>query len=56
MRGACQLADCGIHSVTPEMSAALKEPISLEELRHAITQKKVYKAPDHDGTGQPGMC
>jgi len=28
-----QLADCGIQTVTPEMNAALNEPISLEDLR-----------------------
>jgi len=31
------------------MNAALKEPIPLEELRHATTQGKAYKAPGHDG-------
>jgi len=48
-RSVSQLADCGIQTVTPEMNAALKEPISLEELRHAATQGKAYKAPGHDG-------
>jgi len=31
------------------MNAALKEPIFLEELRHAITQGKAYKVPGHEG-------
>ena len=47
-RSVSQLADCAIQTVTPEKNTALNKPISLEELRHAITQGKVYKAPGHD--------
>jgi len=44
-----QLADCGIETFTPEINAVLKEPVPLEELRHATTQRRAYKAPGYDG-------
>jgi len=48
-RGVCQFADCGIQTATLEMNAALKQPTSLEELRHTITEGKEYKGPGRDG-------
>ena len=46
-----RLAGCRVKSITPETNTALEEPISLEELRHAIIQEKANKA-----SGQDGIC
>jgi hypothetical protein len=48
-RSVRQFADCGLPTVTSEMNAALKEPISLADLRHAITQGEANKTSGHDG-------
>jgi len=44
-----QLATCGLKRVLPETCAVLQEPISLEELHHAINQAKPHKSPRMDG-------
>jgi len=44
-----QLTECGLRTVTTEMRATLTQPISMEQLWHAVSQGKLHKAPGIDG-------
>jgi len=45
------LLNCELRTVTHEMNSVLEEPISLDELRNAISKGRPHKAPGHDGRG-----
>jgi len=48
-RSVRRIADCGEKTDTLETNTSLEEPISQEEIRHAVTHGKANKAPGQDG-------
>jgi hypothetical protein len=44
-----RLLECGLRAIPQGANAALEEPITIDELSHAVKQGKPHKAPGRDG-------
>jgi hypothetical protein len=44
-----RLLECGLRAIPEGANAALEEPITIDELSHAVKQGKPHKAPGRDG-------